>query len=429
MGATDYGTQTITLDFRASADSVNINRRHVDVVETGIYTGGYLTKISNTIVSLGALMCMINDGSYQVRVSTSVAVNVTVSSGATYVILRWAYTGATGNYMDVLAVGAGDIQDTDLIVGKCSYSGSTLTGFDYSTRSDPETFGKFLKVEPTIAASMAVRVRSGRVSFGNTCYEIENQTTSVMVAPSSNPRIDVICIDTDGTITIVTGTEAASPSVPALGDKIPLAQIALTTATTSITADEITDARPFLGWLKNVVHTTGNQTIAGVKTFTSIPVGPSSSCTTDNQYARKKYVDDLISAVIAMIPSDRVASQATGTSTVTIPLTESDADNMSVTLTTTGTKLLVMFSATFYNPGADHYLSLYVYVDGVSKRFSYQDIASEVNNQHVNTHWLETGLTPGSHTVKIRWKISDSSVVVQRGTTDGPRVLTVVDLD
>ncbi len=37
---------------------------------------------------------------------------------------------------------------------------------------------------------------------------------------------------------------------------------------------------------------TGNQTLAGVKTFSSFPVTPSSAPTTDYQSANKKYVDD-----------------------------------------------------------------------------------------------------------------------------------------
>jgi len=40
------------------------------------------------------------------------------------------------------------------------------------------------------------------------------------------------------------------------------------------------------------VLNTGNQTIAGIKTFSSIPVGPASDPTTDNQLARKAYVDN-----------------------------------------------------------------------------------------------------------------------------------------
>ena len=48
------------------------------------------------------------------------------------------------------------------------------------------------------------------------------------------------------------------------------------------------------GTVTNGVYTTGNQTIAGVKTFGSIPVLPASDPTTDNQAARKAYVDNQI---------------------------------------------------------------------------------------------------------------------------------------
>src|SRR3990167_10698259 len=40
-----------------------------------------------------------------------------------------------------------------------------------------------------------------------------------------------------------------------------------------------------------VVHTTGDESVGGVKTFTSIPVLPASDPTTDNQATRKAYVD------------------------------------------------------------------------------------------------------------------------------------------
>lgn len=48
-----------------------------------------------------------------------------------------------------------------------------------------------------------------------------------------------------------------------------------------------------------VVKLTGDQTVAGVKTFSSIPVGPASNPTADDELSRKKYIDDLITATIA----------------------------------------------------------------------------------------------------------------------------------
>ena len=47
------------------------------------------------------------------------------------------------------------------------------------------------------------------------------------------------------------------------------------------------------------VKLTGNQTVAGIKTFTSFPITPTASPTTDYQASNKKYVDDEIAGVVA----------------------------------------------------------------------------------------------------------------------------------
>lgn len=58
---------------------------------------------------------------------------------------------------------------------------------------------------------------------------------------------------------------------------------------------------PQYGLDADVVHDTGDETIAGVKTFSSIPVLPGSDPTSDNEAARKAYVDS-----VAFTPSARV---------------------------------------------------------------------------------------------------------------------------
>jgi len=60
----------------------------------------------------------------------------------------------------------------------------------------------------------------------------------------------------------------------------------------------------------NVVILTTNQTIAGVKTFSSIPVLPASDPTTDNQAARKAYVDGLTFSNFLIEPSDNTKDSA-----------------------------------------------------------------------------------------------------------------------
>lgn len=59
-----------------------------------------------------------------------------------------------------------------------------------------------------------------------------------------------------------------------------------------------------------VVKITGDQAVAGIKTFSSIPVGPASDPTTDNQLTRKLYVDSEILVVQGNV-DDVVADLAT----------------------------------------------------------------------------------------------------------------------
>jgi len=59
---------------------------------------------------------------------------------------------------------------------------------------------------------------------------------------------------------------------------------------------------------------------SGVYTFGQIPVGPASSCTTANQYARKQYVDDRVTYFVMTYKVDDPSTMATGTSAV-LPVT------------------------------------------------------------------------------------------------------------
>lgn len=246
MGAIDYGTQTISQQYFDPADAYKFNKRYVDIRKRGIYRGGYLTKVSDVQVTLSALVAELGDADYQVRVSTAATVTVTVSPGTPYVVLRWTYVASVSNYMDVLAVALGSIQANDLIIGKCSYSGATLNGFDYADRSTPNTMDLFLKVEPMDPASMRVRVRAGRTSYGTQNLAVDDQQSPLFTAPITNPRIDVIYVDSDGIVKVLTGTEAASPSAPDYTNKVALAEITLIVAQTTIVESDIRDVRAFL---------------------------------------------------------------------------------------------------------------------------------------------------------------------------------------
>ena len=243
----NIGSQTVTLKFFDPVDSFVVNRLAKDVRSLGIYSGGYLTRVSDVSVSLSALTCEIGDGTYQVRIKTDDAVAITVSSALPYIVLRWIYTGsATSDYMGFYAVALGSILTTDAVVGKCTFAGSTLTGFDYTLRTNPKVLNLILKAEATSPASMRVVVRSGRVNYGTSSAAVPVQQSPLFAAPGSLSRIDLVQINASGVVIITQGTIAASPVAPSYGGLVTIAEVLLTVGQASIPSTSITDVRSFV---------------------------------------------------------------------------------------------------------------------------------------------------------------------------------------
>ena len=121
---------------------------------------------------------------------------------------------------------------------------------------DPANTGDAIDVMSKTAAAfavheqttpdMTVRVDTGRLlGDDGSINEVAAQNSATITAPSSDPRNDMIYVDPDdGTVGVVTGTEAATPVDPMvpLGME-PLAQVKLTTSTTSIANTDIDDCR------------------------------------------------------------------------------------------------------------------------------------------------------------------------------------------
>ena len=93
--------------------------------------------------------------------------------------------------------------------------------------------------------NMSVTLDAGHLFNGTTLTEIAAQSTGMIAAPVSNPRIDRVVIDrVSGAVSVVTGTEAASPVPPAIpAGKAPVAQVLLQTASTAIGNSMLTDER------------------------------------------------------------------------------------------------------------------------------------------------------------------------------------------
>jgi len=254
MGTTNHGTQEITIAYYEEATSFDVNKRNIDIISRGIYSGGYLTKVSNTEVTISPFSVEIGDDDIQISVKTSATATLnaaTLDSGdidesTPYLVLRWGYSASQNNYVEIHAIASVSVaQDNDIIIGKCVFSGATLTGFDYTYRTFLNVQNLFLKV---IADSgMNVWIRAGRIHTGSGYVTVPEQQVGTFSVPTSpNSRIDLVYIDTDGTVSIQQGTEAVSPSAPNYNGKLVVAQVLLVNGDTSIPASRITDSRSFI---------------------------------------------------------------------------------------------------------------------------------------------------------------------------------------
>lgn len=137
------------------------------------------------------------------------------------------------------------------------------------------------------SSGMTVKVPAGYAIVRGHAYYNDAQVSLSITAAASNPRIDVVVLrlnPTANTITlaVVTGTAAASPTVPSLTQSdidnfdLPLAQVLVGANVTTISAGSVTDVRAFLGtqfgrWTTSTRPTTPVAGTAGFNTTLSAP--------------------------------------------------------------------------------------------------------------------------------------------------------------
>ena len=254
MGLTNHGNQTITYQYYIEATGANFGKRILDIVPPGIYSGGYLTRVSDSIITLSTLIAEIRDATNQINVRTvaSDTLNSTtldsgaISSATPYIVLRWAYAASSINYVEIHAIAnVASALTNDIIIGKCLFSGSVLTGFSYTERTFLNVQNLFLKVEES--SGLYIQLRAGRIHTSTGFVLVPEQQVGPFTVPSSpNSRIDVVYISSTGTAAILQGTQGVSPVAPSYSGKLALAQVTIVNGDTSIPADRIVDVRAFI---------------------------------------------------------------------------------------------------------------------------------------------------------------------------------------
>ncbi len=247
MGITDYGSQTLTFDYNAPGRSKDFNKLNYSLTPTGIYSGAILSKVNSSVISVSPLICVIQDdeNDINIRISTSESVNISVDPSTLYIVLSFSWSNIANNFMDFSAKAYDNIQDDDLIVGKCIYKSNILqSSFDYSRSTNPliqelKTNNDKLKVLPTEPYSNKIIVLSGKIIFEDGEIVVEEQT-STAISNTILGRIDLIYIDSSGDIQIEEGVDTANPLMPSFGTYKVVAYITRGASESVITGDDIT---------------------------------------------------------------------------------------------------------------------------------------------------------------------------------------------
>lgn len=103
-----------------------------------------------------------------------------------------------------------------------------------------------LSVTAQNTPNMTVKVRAGWFyDTNNNAVEYPGGNSPVIAAPGSNAKWVIVGINASGSIVLVDGTPAVTPSLPSLpASTLPLAFAYVTSSTTVITNDKLFDARP-----------------------------------------------------------------------------------------------------------------------------------------------------------------------------------------
>jgi len=299
---------------------------------------------------------------------------------ATSSAIQFYLKDSSGNesYWDITTNGTADTwqEDTLDLSSPDSNNGTNATLSDITEWGfrglDASTTYIFDTIKATCGLNVAIEGANigsfyKQVYVGSQPLEITAKSSPSITPPSANPRIDILCIDSSGNLSWVTGTEASSPSPDwssVDSSKMPICLVYCKTTMAKVVDYEDKDANPNEGYIYADVRPflrlgimtflgltdtpssysgqggkairvnsgetalefidlstlycalTGNQTIDGIKTFNYIPVLPNSDPSSDNEATRKAYVDAIraknnIEVVIENRTSDPT-SPATG---------------------------------------------------------------------------------------------------------------------
>jgi len=130
-----------------------------------------------------------------------------------------------------------------------------------------------LQVAAQGSPNMTVQVGSGEIYWLNSVVAVAAGNVTITAANATNPRIDLVVVDSSGVKSAVAGTAAAVPTSPAIpANSVVLAQVFVPANDTTISTAQIKDRRivvqvPSVAGATNIVRKTAIETVASSATL------------------------------------------------------------------------------------------------------------------------------------------------------------------
>lgn len=185
------------------------------------------------------------------------------SDGTSEAIKFFLSDGANTSYWDITTHGTADTwkQDTLTLASPDSNSGSpcdleSITSFGFSGLDADATY-LFDTIKAVVGMTVAVDTSHAgsfykNVYVGSSPLETAKTSAPTLTAPSANPRIDILTINSSGTLAWITGSEGATPSADwasITSDVIPLCMVYCKTTMTSVLDYEDKDTDSNQGYI------------------------------------------------------------------------------------------------------------------------------------------------------------------------------------
>jgi hypothetical protein len=250
----NLGNQVLVFDYRQEARGKGFNQVFCDILPYGLYTGGHLKRVSDTVINIGVVVCVIKsdekNDKVALRIETTENQDLSLANSVgsayvdpakPYIVLRFGWQDIEINYMDMLAVGWSTdpaendpkkLHPLDIILGKVQFqetapdSGQYIiaakSSFDFSRRQDvflKETEGVAgqFRISPSELDPKKVYISGGKVNTSQGRFLISGSEFPDDGLPDTDTlgRTDLVVLDVNGKFKLIGGVPSALYPAPA----------------------------------------------------------------------------------------------------------------------------------------------------------------------------------------------------------------------